>query len=61
MSIGLRRHVLTFIVMLSFPTLSFAQGKLLHAPPAGVEIGKEVEILTSVDNSTLKVLDIKLL
>jgi len=61
MSIGLRRHVLMVLVTLSFPTLSFAQGKLLHAPPAGVEIGKEVEIFTSVDNTALRVLDIKLL
>ncbi|MCH7494974.1 MAG: hypothetical protein IH825_02610, partial [Candidatus Marinimicrobia bacterium] len=61
MSIGLRRHVLMVLVMLSFPTLSFAQGKLLHAPPAGVEIGKEVEIITSVDNPTIRVLEINLL
>ena len=61
MSIGLRRHVLMVLVMLSFPTLSFAQGKLLHAPPAGVEIGKEVEIITSVDNPAIRVLEINLL
>lgn len=61
MSVGLRRHVLIVLVMLSFPTLSFAQGNLLHAPPAGVEIGKEVEIITSVDNPTIRVLEINLL
>ncbi|MCH7886886.1 MAG: hypothetical protein IIA58_02885 [Candidatus Marinimicrobia bacterium] len=61
MSIGLRRHVLMVLLMLSFPTLSFAQGKLLHAPPAGVVIGNEVEIITSVDNPTIRVLEINLL
>ena len=50
------------IALLVFsPVLALAQGKVLHAPPAGVEVGRNVEIIASIESQGESLLDVKLL
>ena len=43
------------------PVLLLAQGRVLHAPPAGVEVGRDVEINASVESQGESLSDVKLL
>lgn len=56
----LRRFITTFLILI-IPSLLYAQGRILHSPPPGVEIGKDVEIIASVENSSTPVTELKLL
>lgn len=50
------------ITLLVFsPVLALAQGKVLHAPPAGVEVGRNVEIIASIESQGESLSDVKLL
>ena len=54
-------HPITTFLILILPSLLYAQGRILHSPPAGVEIGKDVEIFASVENSSTPVTELKIL
>ncbi len=56
----LRRFITTFLILI-VPSFLYAQGKILHSPPPGVEIGKDVEIIASVENSSAPVTELKVL
>ncbi|TFB12236.1 hypothetical protein E3V55_01365 [Candidatus Marinimicrobia bacterium MT.SAG.3] len=56
-----KRHLFTTFLILIIPSLLYAQGRIIHSPPAGVEIGKEVEIFVSVENSSAPVTELKVL
>ena len=56
-----KRHLFTAFLILILPSLLYAQGRILHSPPAGVEIGKDVEIFASVENSTTPATELKVL
>ena len=50
------------ITLLVFsPVLVLDQGKVLHAPPAGVEVGRDVEIIASIESQGEALSDVKLL
>ena len=53
------KGIITLFVM--SPVLLLAQGRVLHAPPAGVEVGKDVEINVSVESQGESLSDVKLL
>ena len=56
----MRRFITTFLILIA-PSLLYAQGTILHSPPPGVEIGKDVEIIASVENSPAPVTELKVL
>ncbi|MCH8299167.1 MAG: hypothetical protein IIC39_01315 [Candidatus Marinimicrobia bacterium] len=56
-----KRHLIITFLILILPSLIYAQGRILHSPPAGVEIGKDVEIFASVENSSTPVTELKIL
>ncbi len=57
----LKRRVFVIFLVLCNSSFLFAQGRVLHTPPAGVEIGKDVEIYASIENSSAPVLELKIL
>ena len=54
------RFITTFFILI-VPSLLYAQGRILHSPPPGVEIGKDVEIIASVENSSAPVTELNVL
>ena len=56
----MHRFITTFLILI-VPSLLYAQGTILHSPPPGVEIGGDVEIIASVENSPAPVTELKLL
>ena len=55
------RQLSTAFFILIVPSLLYAQGRILHSPPPGVEIGKDVEIIASVENSSTPVSELNVL
>jgi len=53
------KGIITLLVL--SPVLALAQGKVLHAPPAGVEVGRNVEIIASIESQGESLSDVKLL